>query len=611
MLAVVLLAVLVVSSTPSGLPADAPDNPFLRYCPQDVLAYFECKDLRKTVEKGKDLAITKFIANPEIRELFLEIFRARKKDVTQDLDDFTRFISLMKPVWEFLDYGFTGRAWLVVPDKEDSEGRGRMIMAGEIREGRRQYCQDFMKVFPDLLRELSKHLGQKKVLRMAESDVSIDGMSIKMLKRREDVSDEESVCFVVLDRFVVITVGLSTMRDVLYAHRGLPVPDLVANQDFMKCYSNVKWRDLFWYMNTARIISKTKQLFEETGVEIPVAVKGLVLMGLDTCAGGTSFSGSGINDEIMSFFNKEREEASLNFMQGTECPMSAAAIMPGNAMLYYSFPFPLPRIYAKIEETDPESLEGLKEIEEKLGISIKDQLLPMFSSDLEFFFSMTGFLPETMFSIRIKGDPSDIDLFLQALVLMYPEKFSKSTYNEVPVYLVKGKGLLTFSLAQAIAIHDGKLLVGTIPSIQDAIDGIEDNLAANEAFMKARTMVDERTNGFFYADSAKLIVLVKNFLLPFIQQAFGGNFDMTKIPDDSALTENVIPVSGAISVTDNRMVIRTKGFINASTFFAMAGMRLVSRNLTSISRVVKKRREMRGEAIAPPPQKKEQETPVP
>ena len=208
----------------------------------------------------KNLALYGLLTSEEVKDIFNETLRARQRDVTKELDDFTRFIKLMDPIWEFLRYGFTGRAFFVVPEKTDDLGRGRLIMAGEIATGRQEYCKEFMAVFPDLLRELSKHLGERKVLRMAVSTVNLDGIEVTMLKRREDVTDAEGVCFVVLDRFVVITVGLETMKEYLDGWKGMPIQSLSANEDFMKCYRSVKWRDMFWYMNTRSMIADRKSV---------------------------------------------------------------------------------------------------------------------------------------------------------------------------------------------------------------------------------------------------------------------------------------------------------------------------------------------------------------
>ena len=425
---VVLLAVVfaVVPSTPR---AEQTTPEILNYLPKDILVYAETLNLRESIARGKYLSLVNFMSHPEIQDFMYEVLKARKKDATDDLDNFKTFVQLMGPVWEFLDYGFTGRTHLCIPDKSDETGRGQLIFAGEIREGRKDYVRDFLKVFPDVARELSKHLGGKKVLVFHVAEIEIDGHPVTMLRRKYDAPENESLCYTVLGNYAVLTVGRDAMTETVNRFQGIPAPTLAANAAVARCMQNVDWRELFWYFNSKRMFERAQQLFEETGVEMPVALKGLAVMGLDTAAGGTSFVGNQIQDDIVSYFDKGKTELGLDFMQGTRCRFAAAELMPQQAFFYYTFPFPLEKIYASMLEEDREALKPLIKVEEELDLSIQETVLPLFSNELEFYFTLQGFLPETMWSLRIKDDPENVELLLSLLNKAYPDKFGVSRFE--------------------------------------------------------------------------------------------------------------------------------------------------------------------------------------
>ncbi|MDZ7816302.1 MAG: hypothetical protein U5N86_09980 [Planctomycetota bacterium] len=493
--------------------ADRATPEILNYLPKDILVYAETLNLRESIARGEHLSLVNFLSHPEIQDFMYEILKSRKKDATDDLDNFKTFVQLMQPVWEFLDYGFTGRTHLCIPDKTDEAGRGQLIFAGEIREGRMAYVKDFMKVLPDIARELSKHLGAKKVLVFHVAEIEIDGHPVTMLRREYDAPENESLCYTVLGNYAVLTIGRDSMTETVNRFQGVPAPTLAENEDVSRCMQNVDWRELFWYFNSKRMFERAQQLFEETGVEMPVALKGLALMGLDTAAGGTSFVGNQVQDDIVSCFDLEKQ-MSLDFMQGTRCRFAAAELMPQEAFFYYTFPFPLKKIYASMLEEDREALKPLLKVEEELDLSIQETILPLFSNELEFYFTFQGFLPETMWSMRIKDDPENVELLLSLLSKKYPDKFGVSTFEGYDIYMFKGKDLATFALAQAFTVHENKLLWGSIPAIQNAILGMEENLANDEAFMRAKGLVTDKTNGFIFIDMQKMLVVVKQFLLP-------------------------------------------------------------------------------------------------
>ena len=203
-----------------------------------------------------------------------------------------------------------------------------------------------------------------------------------------------------------------------------------------------------------------------------------------------------------------------------------------------------------------------------------------------------------MWSLRIKDDPENVELLLSLLNKAYPDKFGVSTFEGHDLYLFKGEGLASFALAQAFTVHENKLMWGSIPAIQNALVGMEENLSNDEAFMRAKGLVTDRTNGFIFIDMQKMLVVVKQYLLPMLTTYLAGtDFDMTKIPSDDVLATETIPFAAMIAVDDNEMRFRSKGFFNMSSFFAMAVMRLVRKNLESIGKAVKKKRDMRSKKL--------------
>ncbi|MDZ7816303.1 MAG: hypothetical protein U5N86_09985 [Planctomycetota bacterium] len=72
---------------------------------------------------------------------------------------------------------------------------------------------------------------------------------------------------------------------------------------------------------------------------------------------------------------------------------------------------------------------------------------------------------------------------------------------------------------------------------------------------------------------------------------------MTKIPSDDVLSTETIPFAAMIAVDENEMRFRSKGLFNVSSFFALAVMRLVRKNIENIGRAVKKKRNMRAKNL--------------
>ena len=334
-----------------------------------------------------------------------------------------KFIELMDPVWEFLEFGFTGKVHLCIPDSKITTAEPGLILAGEIKPGKQDYATKFMAVFPDVARELSRHFGEKRVLRFHLTTEKISEVDVTILKRRYDASDDESLCYAVLENHVIITIGKKTIQDLIFRYRGMPLTSLSDNEDFIKTHERIKTKELFWYFNNDRVIKRILESYSTKEASVPAALQALTVMGLQTSAGGTSFSGENIVDDVLSFFSDERREKSLDFMEGTRCHFKAADSMPDTAMLYYTFPFPIEKIYNSFEEQEHDLLEPLALIEEALNISVKKDIIPRLGKELEFCFSMVGFIPETLWSLRIKSNPDDISLFLQAMPYIYPRCF--------------------------------------------------------------------------------------------------------------------------------------------------------------------------------------------
>jgi len=471
-----------------------------------------------------------------------------------------------------------------------------LIFGGEIKPGQREYTKKFMAVFPDVLRELSRHFGEQRVLRFHLTTEKINQVDVTILKRRYDTSDDQSLCYAVLENHVVITIGKKTMQGLTSRYSGMPLATLAENEDFKKNYEELNCKEVFWYVNNENIIDRMLESFKASDEDIPAALQALTVMGLRTSAGGSSFSGKNIIDDVLSFFSTERTEKSLDFMEGTRCHFSATDSMPDNALVYYTFPFPLQKMYDSFEEQKHDLLEPLKLIEESLNISVKDDILPRLGKELEFCFQMNGFIPDSLWSLRIKSNPDDIALFLQTLPYIYPNVFDESVYEEHKMYLIKGKGLATFALAQAAMVYEDKLMVGSIIALQNVINGVENKLSESGKFIKAKAIVNSNTNGFLYVDTKEALVLVKGFLMNMIARALAGDdFDYTKIPSDEILEESTVPFSAMIAVTKNKMEFKSKGFLSVTAFFGIAMVRLIRTNFESITYMANKRKKQRDE----------------
>lgn len=569
------------------------DQSFARYFPKSVLFYAETKDIRASVERGRELALVKFLSQPELHKFILAIASKRRVDATKDLDEITRALSLLEPVWQFADHGFSGKVLFALPDEVDELGRGQMILAAQLKEGRESYVREFLTYLPVIIRELTKNIGPRRALLIFTEDETIGGHNVTFLKRHRDAPHSESFAYMIVDGYLVLTFGRKTIENFIANYADKTQENLITNADFVRCRKSVEWTEAFWYMDAKRVINRMNNLFVETGVEIPAAVRGLSLLGLETCAGGITFRRQMVYDEIVSYFDEEREQVSLKFMEGTRCHFSAVQLLPEKPVMYYTFPFPVRRIYESLDKSNPKLFKRMEDVEKKMGISIKDDLLTKFSDEIEFYITMQGFLPESLFSMRIKGDPQNMELFLKAVSVLYPNNLVASEYEDRTLYLVKDADITTFLFAQAMAVHDGKLLIGSIPAIHDAIDGRERSLADNPAFNTLKMRItDEKTNGFFFFDTGELLVILKNYFFNPIAGALGG-IDRNAVPPDAVFTNEAMPLAGSVSVTKNSMKIQTAGLFNASTLFAMAGVRLVRKNLGSFAEAAQKRRVMR------------------
>jgi hypothetical protein len=191
--------------------------------------------------------------------------------------------------------------------------------------------------------------------------------------------------------------------------------------------------------------------------------------------------------------------------------------VPGGALLYVSFN-DLEQLFSQLRDvfaaTDPEAEADIARLENMLGLSLEEDIAPLFANEGALYIRSGGFLPEFTLILNVDDEQAavgTVDDLVEGLRQFAPELSAPRT---IDIAGVEAREVPVDQLAIYYAAFDGHLVV---TSSQAGIADLRedgDRLSDDEDFAAALDAVDMPTEtlGFAYVNLGEIIAAIFPFL---------------------------------------------------------------------------------------------------
>ncbi|MFA4986227.1 MAG: hypothetical protein WC712_06560 [Candidatus Brocadiia bacterium] len=554
MLLLATLFTITIMATPYA--DEMPGESMSKMVSAEAVFFLELNDLHKSLERAKDLSIVKLFNDPEVQALF-EGLKSMKE---QEVDDFlTKFQDYTTRIAE----AFSGRAMICIPRIDMEQKLIEVVAAASVAPGKEAEAKALFELLISAMMNDPKN--QDKI-----TTEDFGGVQVTIMRAKPEQEEKMNVCLAMHKNQAIVTLGSQTMKDYLGYFEVPPARPLFDLPAFAKLYKAVSCKEVFWFVDANAAIKMFARIFDFVpagNAEILDVVKGLMdkfSTLISYAAGGITFDGEMMNDEIaVQYTPAAMQLKSITSMRGSVCELKTAKFVPENALYYTATRINWVDTYSDFEGMLPESWrEQIKNIENSLMLSLKDEILPALGDEYCSYFTMQGIMPSSLYAIELKN-PEVIAKVLAGLNTVVPYPIQEVDFREHKIYkLSMGGGVPGPFAATTIwgfAIHDGYLLAGYFNTVQAVISHTGKDITANPEYQKALLATPPKT-GFIFLDVKNLFGWIYDTVLPFLQPmlAQNPNFDPALLPSRDAILGYLQPMSANTELVDDMAMVRIK-----------------------------------------------------
>ncbi|GAB4150158.1 MAG: hypothetical protein Kow00107_00630 [Planctomycetota bacterium] len=533
LIGLVLFMSVATSPTADELPADS----FAKYMPADTLMFCEFKDVKASLERADQLAIVRMFTDPEIKDFVNEIVKLMEREAGDEAAvEGKGIVDKGKEYSELMKQAFTGRIAIALtsvnPEKKEFKA---IMLAAMTPESKPKFDELLSKAFADME---AKGETPPQVVEM-----TIEDTAVRAYKEKDDTPDNETVYLALTDEYMAVTAGKASMEDFL---RGRKTPinnPLSANPKFLKSYKAVRSQELFWYADYKAYVKMIQPIMDMTAAGNPIAnnifnaTSGI----LDCMAGGLSFDGLKTVDEMVVFLGETKLKY-IESMKGKRNSMKTAALMPKNSMVYGSVVLDMSAVYDDLlAMLGPAVEEQIKEYENMLMMSFRDELMPAFGEEIGGYFTFANMTPEFLLAIELK-QPEVVEKALGSIEGIMPElPIEKRQFQGSTIRVIQQPGM---GMEIGVAIKDNWLMIGLLPSLQGAMTRADANLTNNPDFIEGmKDSAGLPANSVVFIDLKSLMGLGYDYGMMFAQTLLAQypEFDPATIPSKEAFTGKMMP----------------------------------------------------------------------
>ena len=568
-LAVTLLLVLAFTFTFTLQPSadELPAESYAKYFPADTFVFAEFKNISESLTRLKELSLYKLGKDEEVQDFVNEIVKLMNRAADEDGEDEIPLSEKIEDYLKLFGAGVKGKAFMAISHIKPEEKDVRVIMGAEINEQTKPAMQAFFEK------------AKNEAIEQSEGDVlfntfTYEGYEVTSISA-EDAEENETAYFVMTEKLAFLAIGKKSLESFL-ANLKTPLENsLYANPKFVKLYKKVHSKEMFWYSDMQQyfaIVSRSLDMVAGQFEFIKPIFTALTNM-TSSMGGGVSFEGVNIIDEMVSLMNMDENAPKLQTILASmqiSCEMKSAHIMPKNSMIYFSAAVPVEEAYQDVMSfVGPMIEEQVKEIENTLMLTLKDDILPAFGNEIGFAGSFSYLTPDILITMELKK-PEVIEKVLSAL-----QAFPQMIPIEEIVYLDKYK-LYVMELPNAgtmgqiaLAVKDNWLYIGLSQSVQSALVREGDSLATNLEYQKALSTAGQmKINGMTFVDVKNILSVAYDTGMPFLQSYLAAKpeFDPTTIPSKEAITANLVPFAAFYNYSADHTKLRSTGPFPYSAF---------------------------------------------
>jgi hypothetical protein len=191
-------------------------------------------------------------------------------------------------------------------------------------------------------------------------------------------------------------------------------------------------------------------------------------------------------------------------------------VAPGNVLLYSSFN-DLETLFSRLRDalagTDPAFERDLGRVESMLGVSLEEDIAPLFAGEGAFYVRGGGLIPEVTLLLEVEDEAqavATVDELVEGLRELSPELGSA---RDTEIEGIQARELPVPPVALYYAAFDGRLVVTSSRAGVSELRQEGDRLADDENFQEALedAGVPDETAGFAYVDVEEIVQLVSGF----------------------------------------------------------------------------------------------------
>jgi hypothetical protein len=192
------------------------------------------------------------------------------------------------------------------------------------------------------------------------------------------------------------------------------------------------------------------------------------------------------------------------------------SVVPGNALLYASFN-DLETLFSRLRDTlagtDPEFERDLGQLESMLGVSLEEDIAPLFAGEGALYVRGGGLIPEVTLLLEVEDEAqavATVDELVEGLRELSPDLGSP---RDTEIEGIEARELPVPPLALYYAAFDGRLVMTSSRAGVAELREEGDRLADDPDFRRALEDADvpDETAGFTYVDLEEIVRLVFSF----------------------------------------------------------------------------------------------------
>jgi len=548
------MAALMLASFAS-LRADEPSpNSLSRLLGVDTIVYLEVKDIFGTIERGKGLALYKFVNDPKITAMFDALKGAvpNQPDQLQDVtpDQMKNILSGLEEMLVGAKDMFSGSAALALLPKGDGTPEPWGIISLGVAQGKEQDITALLNDLPAKLQELLQANGQK--VAVAARQEKVNGRNLTAWTSTKEDGTKEDLYFYVADGRLFLSNDTEDFGRLFTLLANKPTPALTELPEFRDCWNKTDNEEAFLFFNFAAI------------ADANAAPQMAMLANYLKAAGvGVSFAGEYIRDHMMLAVQNIGQAPVLGSFIGVSTSGAAASLFPKNSQACALLNVPsFSDFWPFIKDLPP--FAGIAAQFQTFGVDFSKDVLDALGGEVGVSVELAMGTADFLLAVQAKN-PDKIAQVLEALEnagMLKGFDYKGTKLYDIPS---PNPGMRTVMTAAK-----GYLLVGTVMRVKIALSMTPDkSLTSNEEFAREWSRMKQYSPAAFaFVDAKNLLGMAYDYGKAFLMMAGGGAVDPAALPDKEVFTRHFVPFGLGLTVKDDEISLRSEGMLPVNMMLA-------------------------------------------